>query len=160
MAISYSLDLATPAPAPQVAREVHDVARTSGLFDAAVTAEQLLDGGAVTTLGTRVVVLESRPQPWNPVTTDLGFTPTVSVEFVLDKDNALPAQQDDIVRIVGGLLDLVSGDLVLHREFEDIWLLRRGGELSVGEQDDLWPAGRLALLHQPYRRTTQAFADE
>ena len=37
MAISYSLNLATPSPAVQVASELHDIARAFGLFDASVT---------------------------------------------------------------------------------------------------------------------------
>ncbi len=62
MAISYSLNLATPSPAVQVASELHDIARAFGLFDASVTPERVLEGVA-TGLGTWIRVVESRPQP-------------------------------------------------------------------------------------------------
>ena len=109
MAISYSLNLATPSPAVQVASELHDIARAFGLFDASVTPERVLEGVA-TGLGTWIRVVESRPQPWNAVITDLGFIPTVLVVFRLSKDNGATPQQDDMIRLVSGLLDRVPGD--------------------------------------------------
>lgn len=44
-----------------------------------------------------------------------------------------------MIRLVSGLLDRVPGDAVLHSGFEDIWLLRRSGDVSVSEQADPWP---------------------
>ncbi len=73
--------------------------------------------------------------------TDLGFSPTVSVVFRLDKQGEIADQQDDMIRLISGVLDRVPGDAVLHKDLEQIWLLRRGGDLSVSEQDDLWPPG-------------------
>lgn len=143
MAISYSLELATPSSAEQVDRELHDLG--------ANVADQQ---------GVRVTVTASRPQPWNPVITDLGFTPTVSVSFRLDKMGDIPDQQDDMIRLVSGLLDRVTGDAVLHREFEDIWLLRRDGVLTVNERADIWPPQRLAALSQPHRRLSHAFSEQ
>ena len=55
-------------------------------------------------------MVESRPQPWNAVITDLGFIPTVLVVFRLSKDNGATPQQDDMIRLVSGLLDRVPGD--------------------------------------------------
>jgi hypothetical protein len=159
MAISYTLDMATSSPAAQVARELHDAARTIGPFDASVTPEQVLDEGAVTGLGTWIRVVEARPQPWNSVITDLGFTPTVLVAFRLDKEGEISDQEDDMIRLVSSLLDRIPGDAVLT-DFDNIWLLRRGGDLSVSEQADLWPPHRLAALSQRYRRATHAFAEE
>jgi hypothetical protein len=160
MAISYNLDMATPSPASQVARELRDAAWAIGLFDASVTPEQVLDEGAATGLGTRIVVYEPRPRPWNAVITDLGFTPVVSVGFVLYTESKISDQQDDMIRLISSLLDRVSGDAVLHKDFEQIWLLRRGTDLSVSEQADLWPAHRLAALSQHYRRATHTFSEE
>ena len=160
MAISYDLDMATPSPAAEVARELHAVARAAGLLDASVTPELIVDEGAVTGHGTWIRVGEETPRPWNAVITDLGFTPTVSVTFRLGKTHDMPGQQDDMARLVSGLLTRVSGDAVLHRDFEDIWLLRRGGDLSLNESPDLWPAQRLAAVSQPYRRATHTFSDE
>ncbi|MBP0455937.1 hypothetical protein JFN87_00260 [Streptomyces bomunensis] len=37
-----------------------------------------------------------------------------------------------------GMLEQVPGDAVLHYRFEDVWLLRRGDELSLNERDALW----------------------
>ena len=110
MAISYSLDLATPSPAAQVASELHDIARAFGLFDASVTPGRVLDEGVATGLGTWIRVVEARPRPWNAVITDLGFTPTVWVVFRLGKENGATPQQDDMIRLVSGLLDRVPGD--------------------------------------------------
>lgn len=157
MAISYTLDMATSSPTAQVARELLDAARTIGLFDASVIPEQVLNEGAVTGLGTWIRVYEPRPEPWDSVITDLGFTPTVSVAFRLDKEGEISDQQDDMIRLVSGLLDRVPGDAVLTG-FEQIWLLRRGGDLSVSEQADFWPPRRLAALSQRYRRATHLFS--
>ena len=159
MAISYSLDLATPSPAAQVASELHDIARAFGLFDASVTPERVLEGVA-TGLGTWIRVVEARPRPWNAVITDLGFTPTVWVAFRLGKDSEAGHQQDDMIRLVSGLLDRVPGDAVLHLDYEHIWLLRRGGDLSLSDRSDIWPPHRLAALSQRYRRATHAFSEE
>lgn len=92
--------------------------------------------------------------------TDLGFTPTVWVVFRLDKFTDIGHQQDDMVRLVSGLLDRVDGDVVLHRDYEYIWLLRRGGVLSLSEEVDLWPRHRLATVSQPYHRATFAFSED
>lgn len=148
MAISYSLDMATTAPATQVA---HELSRIVG-------ADDLL-AGARTERGTWVRVIEAKPRPWNPVTTDLGFTPNVSVVFRLDKED-INAQQDDMVRAVSSLLGRILGDAVLHSNYEDIWLVRRSGELMLSEQADLWPSPRLAAVVQPYRRETHVFSQQ
>ncbi|WP_432215891.1 SitI3 family protein [Streptomyces hygroscopicus] len=62
--------------------------------------------------------------------------------------------------MTSGLLGRVAGDAVLHFQFEAIWLLRRGGELSLSERDDLWLPQRLAVVTQTYRRATHAFSEE
>jgi hypothetical protein len=160
MAISYDFDMATPSPAAQVARELHDAARIIGLFDASVTPEQVLNKGAVTGLGTWIRVYEPSPRPWDPVITNFGFTPTVSVVFRLGKDDEISDQEDDMIRLVSSLLDRVPGDAMLNRAYEQIWLLRRSGDLSVSERTDIWPPHRLAALSQHYRRATHAFSEE
>jgi hypothetical protein len=158
MAISYDLDMATPSSALEVARALHSVALVAGLFDTSVTAELTVDEGAVTGHGTWIRVGEETPRPWNAVITDLGFTPAVSVTFRLGKTHDMPSQQDDMIRLVSGLLERIPGDAVLHREFEDIWLLRRDGGLSLNESAELWPVQRLAAVSQPYRRATHVFS--
>lgn len=155
MAIEYDLDCATPSSAPDVALRLAETGRETGLFDASVTGERLVEEGAVTRLGTWVRVVTSRvPQPWHPVVTAFGFAPTVGVRFRMAKGVEVADQQDDMVRLVASLLTRMSGDAVLHFQYEVVWLLRKDGELSLSERDDLWRPQRLALVPQPYRRLT------
>jgi hypothetical protein len=91
------------------------------------------------------------------VTEELGFAPTVRVAFRFDKFTDMSAQKDDMVRLVSDLLDRVSGDAVLHFDYEYIMLLRRDGDLSLNERSDIWPTDLLAAVRQPYRRATYAF---
>jgi hypothetical protein len=159
MAISYDLEMATSSSLEQVARALLDVGRPLELFEESVTPEQISRDGAVTPLRTWVRVYERNPAPWSPLVTDFGITPTVAIGFSIYKHERIPEQQDDLVRLATGLLDKVTGDAVLSG-METIWLMRRAGELSVNERDDLWSEHRLATLHQPYRRDTLAFAEE
>ncbi|MFG2530092.1 SitI3 family protein [Streptomyces sp. NPDC048516] len=160
MSVSYSLDMATEKTALEVAWHLHDAARSVRMFEESVTPELLLDEGAVTQTGLWVCVGEEKPQPWNPVITDLGFTPTASVRFQLGRSRGASDQQTDMIRLVSGLLSRAPGEAVLHFQFEVIWLLRRGGELALNERDDLWPPQRLAAVSQPYRRATHEFSEE
>lgn len=159
MALDYDLDLGTTASASQVAHELRGVAVATGMVDASVTPELILQEGAETARGTWIRVIEANPRPWNAVITDLGFTPTVSVGFRLDKTDPVTAQ-DEMIRLTSGLLDRIPGEAVLHFQYEVIWLVRRGGELSLNERDDLWPANRLASVSQPYQRKTHAFSED
>lgn len=159
MAISYDLELATSLLLEQVAREVLDVGRSVGLFDASVTAEQVLRDGAVTPLRTWTRAYERKPAAWAPIVTDFGITPTVAVGFSLYKHDKISEQQDAMVRLVSGLLDQVAGDAALSG-MDVIWLMRRNGELTLNERDDIWPGHRLAVMHQSYRRETQSFSEE
>jgi hypothetical protein len=95
MAIDYSLDVATPLSAMQVAHGLHGVGRPRGGMDALVTPNSLLDG-AVIGLNMWIRVVEARPRPTDTITTSLGFTRTVTVIFHLGKDN-VSAQQDEMV---------------------------------------------------------------
>lgn len=160
MSISYSLDMAAEQTASQVAHELCGIARSAGLFDEPIAPEEVLDDGAVTTKGTWMRVGEESPQPWNPVIEDLGFAPTVAVVFQLGRGGDYLDQQDDMILLVSGLLNRTPGDAVLHFQFEVIWLLRRGSELSLNDRDDIWPPHRLAAVSQPFRRATHEFAQE
>lgn len=154
MAIDYDLEFATRTPAGQVAEELARIAEAGGVLDQATAAERLLEGVRVRR-GLWVRVLVPTTAPWRVLETELGLTPTVRVAFRLDKFASLSAQEDDIVRLALGLLDVVAGDAVLHRELELVWLLRRGGEVSLHERDDLWTSERLALVGaRPHHRRT------
>ncbi|MEW2043957.1 SitI3 family protein, partial [Streptomyces sp. NPDC005534] len=91
-----------------------------------------------------------------PIITGLGFTPTVGVGFRLAKGVEVSDQQDDMIRLVTPLLERIDGDAVLHFQFEQIWMLRRKGELSLSEDDTLWRPQRLAVVTQPYRRESHS----
>ncbi|MFJ4670454.1 SitI3 family protein [Kitasatospora purpeofusca] len=160
MSISHSFNLATPLSVAEVADVLDDVARGARLFDSTTAAADLLTDGVVTRYGTWIRVFAPNPRPWNPLVTDLHITPTVSVAFRLDKTTDLSGQEDDVVRVVAGLLDRVPGDAVLQYHYEVVWLLRRGGLLSLNERDDLWPPDRLALVPHPFTRETHVFSDE
>src|ERR1700760_1743478 len=114
MAIDYDLEIATPLPAAQVARDLCEAALPLGLFDATVTPASFLAEGATSRLGTYVQVIEYQPQSWEPVVNDLGFTPSILVAFRMDKCADISAQQDDMAGLVTGLLDRITGDAVLH----------------------------------------------
>ncbi|MFI1097329.1 SitI3 family protein [Streptomyces sp. NPDC020917] len=160
MAISHSFSIATTMPAAEVAEALKDRGADIGILAGTVTPELLLDPGAVSEHGTWIRVVVTRPQPWSPLVTDFGITPSVRVAFVLDKEADLAVQEDDIVHLVAALLERVPGDAALEFHDEIIWLLRRGGDVSLNERDDLWPPRRLAVMRQPYRRATYAFSEE
>ncbi|MET7696936.1 SitI3 family protein [Streptomyces sp. NPDC005485] len=130
MAIDYYLDCATMLSANGVAAQLEEVGKDSGVFDAPITSNRLMDG-ALTRLGTQLRVMTERPpQPCHPIVSGLGFTPTVGVGFRMAKGADVSDQQDDMLRLVVPLLDRIDGDTVLHFQFEEIWLLRRGAELT------------------------------
>ncbi|ARF57230.1 SitI3 family protein [Streptomyces gilvosporeus] len=164
MAISYDLDMATAMSAAEVAGALCEVGRSAGLFDAAASAELILGEGVVTTGGTWIRAGEPRldglPRSWDPVVGDLGITTTVWAFFRLGRGTPSPTQQDDMIRLVDGLLGRVRGDAVLHFQSEQIWLLRRGDGLSLSDDDDLWRPHRLAAVAHPYRRASLAFSGE
>ncbi|MEU1505654.1 SitI3 family protein [Kitasatospora sp. NPDC005748] len=158
MAIAYSLDLVTPLTAAEVAEKLDEIARPQALFGAGEDAGTLVADGAVTARGTWIRVVATKAIPWgDPLIGGRPFGATVSVAFRLDKAADVSAQQDDTVRLTLGLLGQVPGDAALHLDYEDVWLVRQGGELTLSERSDLWPAHRLAAVPAPYRRQTQDF---
>ncbi|MFD8707708.1 SitI3 family protein [Kitasatospora sp. NPDC059648] len=161
MAISYSLELVTPWSTAQVAQTFADVARSLRLVDASATVDALLGDGALTVYGTSLRVATRKPTPWgDPEIGGRVFTPTVSVVFRLGKDADISGQQDDMTRLADGLLAQVPGDAVLHLDYEDVWMVRQDGELTLSERSDFWPPNRLAGISAPYCRRSHEFVDE
>lgn len=154
MAISFRVEFATSSSKCDVAAQLDEVGKNVGVLPPSSSPESLTGEGTTSRLGTWIRVTEDRPQPWSPVVTELGFTPTVTVVFRLAKGVEVSDQQDDMIRVVSPLLERVAGDAVLHLDLETIWLLRRRGDLSLNERGDLWTPRRLALMSQPYRRET------
>ncbi|WP_405733094.1 SitI3 family protein [Streptomyces sp. NBC_00028] len=160
MAISYDLEYATESSPAEVAARLAEIGKGIGVFDATVTPELLVDPGVNTRQGSWIRVTQVRPpQPWHPVVADLHFTPTVSAAFRMAKGVEVGDQQDDMLRLVLALLEQVDGDAVLHYQYESIWLLRKNGELSLSENDDLWRPHRVPFVTQPYKRVTHRFED-
>ncbi|MEC3974308.1 SitI3 family protein [Amycolatopsis sp. H20-H5] len=159
MAIEYDLEMVTALSPQQLASELLDAAEPMRLFETSVSSEQLAGDGAATTLSTWIQTYAAAPQPWAPIVTDLGITPTVAIGFRLGKNDELTEQRDDMVRLTAAVLERVVGDAVLSG-MDVIWLVRQDGDLSVNERDDLWSPRRLAELRQPYRRATRTYADE
>ncbi|MFB7911219.1 SitI3 family protein [Kitasatospora sp. NPDC056076] len=158
MAISYSFELATPLSAGEVATNLAAVVQGLRLSDASADADTLLGDGARTLNGTRIQVIPKSPAPWgDPLIGGRVFSPTVAVIFRLDKMANIAGQQDVVVRLAVELLLRIPDDAVLHYDFEEIWLTRRDGGLSINERSDLWPQHRLAIISLPYRRQTQEF---
>ncbi|MFI6490642.1 SitI3 family protein [Streptomyces sp. NPDC050564] len=154
MAIVYDLDCATQLTVVEVANRLEEIGKDLGVFDASVTSELLVEQGVNARLDTWIRVAQEQPSLWPPVINDLRFIPTVAVVFRMAKGVEVSDQQDDMLRLVVPLLERIDGDAVLHFQFEEIWLLRKNGELSLNEDDDLWRPQRLALMAQPYRRET------
>jgi hypothetical protein len=159
MAISYTLSVATTWPSAQVAGELHRAAVDLALLPASTGETQILDPGVVTASGTRLRVMATPPHPVDPVLAGLGFRPTLTTTFRFDKFRDLEVQTDDMVALVADLLDHVPGDLVLHHQYETIWLLRRGDDLSIGDRDGMWPPHRATLLGRPHHRRSLSFTD-
>ncbi|WP_158839985.1 SitI3 family protein [Saccharothrix deserti] len=157
MAISYTLDVKTPLSAAQVAGELHRVAVDVGLLAASTSETGVLDPGVVTTSGTWFRVIATPPSPWPPALTSFGFRPTVTAVFRFDKFGDIDTQTDDMIKLVSDLLGRVPGDLVLHCDLEEVWLLRSGDETVISDQDDLWPPHRTSLLAPPHHRKPLAF---
>ncbi|MFE5586653.1 SitI3 family protein [Kitasatospora sp. NPDC056531] len=161
MAISYSLELVTPWSTAQVAQTLADVARSLRLVDASATVDTLLGDGVLTVYDTWLRVATRKPTPWgDPQIGGRVFTPTVSVVFRLGKDADISGQQDDMTRLADGVLALVPGDAVLHLDYEDVWMVRQDGDLTLSERSDFWPPNRLAGISGPYSRRNHAFVDE
>ncbi|WP_328956576.1 SitI3 family protein [Kitasatospora purpeofusca] len=158
MALSYSFQLATVLTVPEAGRRILEVARGLGVLAPSESVGRLLGDGAVTVRGTWIRVVPAGRFPWgDPLIGGAVFAPTVSAAFRLDKGADISDQQDDMVRVVSGVLSAVAGDAALHLDFEDVWLVRLGGELTLSERSDVWPAERLASVALPFGRRTHEF---
>jgi hypothetical protein len=106
MSLDYDLELATTLSLRQFAREAVDIGRELGLFDAAVTAGQIVTDGATTPLGTWVKVYAPTPPPWPPEVTEPGITTTVQ----LYKHDRINEQMDDVARVTARMLEWLADD--------------------------------------------------
>lgn len=156
MALDYSLCIATGCSAARVARLVQEIAQAHDLIGSPNT----LDGkGDTIALGMGIWVVDRRalaPSVYeSPVVTEFGVAPpTVSVVFSVSKRKDTEAQEDAMVGVVAGVLTEVAGDAFLDSDYDTIWLLRRGDDLSLHEDELIWTTKRLLRIMQPFRRAT------
>lgn len=155
MALDYYLRIATDWSAAGVGRVVRETAESHGMIGSPNT----LDGkGDTIALGMGIWVVASRPASEHSTSTMLGLAPsTVVVVFSVYKGGAwedTEAQEDAMVGIVAGVLAAVPGDAFLDSDYEVLWLVRRGDDLSLHEDDRVWTPRRLAMITQPFRRAT------
>ncbi|ACU77472.1 hypothetical protein Caci_8656 [Catenulispora acidiphila DSM 44928] len=155
MAIEFTVEMRAGQTAAVVAESVVAVARELVLIDAETVAAQLLQG-VVLGNGTWFRVSDSRSQAWQTVPAVLGFMPDVDLYFRLDKWTDISGQQDGLIRLALGLLEHVTGDMVLHREYETALFVRKDGVLTLNDRADLWTPERLAWVRLPHG---QAFID-
>jgi hypothetical protein len=94
--------------------------------------------------------------PPDPEERRFGFAPAVEVYIGLRKFGDLEAQTTDVLRLALGVLAGVPGDALLHREHDEVWLLRRRGRLTVNA--GLWTPAQLGLLRShPHESGSLAF---
>jgi hypothetical protein len=74
-----------------------------------------------------------------------GFVPATWIHFRIGPGEVDP-QLDQLAAIAAAALASASGDAVLHADFEEVWLVRRGDELLLSDDDTRWPAPRAARL--------------
>ncbi|MBV9952598.1 MAG: hypothetical protein JO291_11645 [Acidimicrobiia bacterium] len=74
-----------------------------------------------------------------------GFVPTTWIHFRIGPGDVGP-QLDQLAAIVAAAVAAAPGDAILHADFEEVWLVRRGGELALSDDDTRWPPARAALL--------------
>lgn len=147
MSITYKLELGAPVAPSAVLGAMVDAGQ--GILDTFQGTKGTLRGGGWFDIDV------SDYDPPDPVETEFGFAPTIEVYFGLSKSGDFEAQETDVLKLTLGVLARIPGDALLHHEHDDVWLLRRGGRLTV--DDSLWKPTQLALLSQPYERAQLAF---
>ncbi|MER7772107.1 SitI3 family protein [Kitasatospora sp. NPDC096140] len=159
MALSYSLELATPLSVNEVAQKLNEVGQSLRLLGPTIATAALVGDGVETAYGTLVYVTPMTPLPWGtPQIGEHTFLPTIMVSFDLGKEGDIIGQQDDMTRFAVELLAQIPGDAVLHYESEAVWLVRLNGELSLSEHGDIWPPNRLSGISGPYRRKNYEYS--
>jgi hypothetical protein len=94
----------------------------------------------------------------DPFVADFGMTRAATVDFTYDsRHEGADRQQDELLRMVFGLLETVPGDAVLHYEYYVVYLARLGGRLVLSDADDLWSPEDLVHVPEPYQRSPLAF---
>lgn len=160
MALEHSLYLAAPQPAGEVAAIVLRDAQQASIIPSGVGVEELLQGGVTLESGLLVLVLPRPPLPFeDPMVTELGIAASTYIHFRLYTSGDRDLQVDQMLWITMATLIRLPGDAVLTFQLEPIWLLRRGGELTLSDDEQFWTPERLELVTVPYTRKAMRFPD-
>lgn len=152
MAISYGLSLAASRSAHQISNDITAAAGQLGLFAEIGGPDELLGDGLTTRRGTWIRVATPIPRPWDSVRESFGFTPTVTVSFILGREIGYGPQQDDMVQLTASVLSDNACDAVLNFRDgnEDILLVQLAGRLTLNGNIDFWTPERLIMISNPY----------
>jgi hypothetical protein len=115
--------------------------------------------GVVLHSGLVVAAGPHTPRPIDPVAEDFGFTPTAWFAFTVDTARDIAPQRGDTRWAALTVLGLDDGDAVLHFQYEQVWLLRRHGELCISDDDAVWPEDGRGEVPDPHRRAALSFAE-
>ena len=157
MALSFAFLIDTAATGHEMAATVSEITSARGLIGHG--SDSFEGDGRTLTSGVLVQVGPKTPSPFNPVQDDFGFTPRVLITFRLSNVEDSARQQDDMVRVVAGVLKSIDGDAILHFQYDLVWLLRRHGKIIISDRDTIWSQRRIDLLGQPHERGNPAFRE-
>jgi hypothetical protein len=90
---------------------------------------------------------------------DFGIARAATVNFDVGGTDDPARTIDDMLRLALDLLARAPGDAVLHYEYTDVWLVRRGGQLLLNDVPGLWSPERLAWIPVPYQLAPLAFVE-
>jgi len=154
MAIEYVLEL-TGADVDNVAHLLTRTATNAGLVDQAGGEPNVGGTGDWLDSGVFLRAVANPPLPFrDPIEKKLGIAPTTSVLFRFTTADDPVRQTHDMVRLVSVLLTEIRGDAALLFNGDVVWLLRKGGQLTISNEDDFWEPDLQALLPQPFDRAS------
>jgi hypothetical protein len=144
MATEYGFEMSEPATADKVTGVFTHAAVALGLTEEEVRFEP---PGMRLRSGVLVAITASTPLPFpDPVEEEFGFAPAVGVLFRFLSSRDSLEQEQDMIRLVVAALAALSGDALLDFAGEIVWLLRRGGRLTISKGGDFWIPELVDLL--------------
>ncbi|WP_407155283.1 SitI3 family protein [Bradyrhizobium sp. STM 3557] len=138
MSLDYSLYIDTEVGIPEIV--------------SLLVAERgfLGDGRSVEKQGVKAVVTGVHPITRDLIRDEVGFSPTVSILFTIDKGDAATAR-DVMIADVAALLERVSGHAILVMSGDRSLLARRGELVELNEGFyDFWTPERRSRFPLPH----------